>query len=536
LPAGDEYELEASGKPSVRNRAVDPPPPAALAVPTAAAVPPPRPVAAHVDLDATTDRLCVRCGATMGERDLACPSCKFSPMTGRYADDQERGDGEEGPQPWMSLMGIDFTTRRLAATAVMLLLMASGVVWYVNGPGAKLKVIESRTVTMFNAFEGIAVLEQGIPEVYGVGTGSDLLLSRSVPHGDKVMIRMHVAQSLLDAHDRRDRRAGRVMLLVSDFSVEVDGQRSMPTMLVRRVPAGAELLIGQSSTSDYRRILPPGGEPSNRVLEGPTMGEAVASGTVSYDGSAGITGQVNFMAYGLLSDMLVSGVTGNGQLKRVDPNGGEVVYDYHGGQLNITWSDEAEGWRTGGQRDPRAPMAPFTKHEVMLLFDRPTTGGRAKIFFADKHLASVRVRPMPAAEPVVASAEGDGEKQKEQEDLVDQINYLGAMARARNRARGLVSSSNMQQIGIALQLYSYEFRGQWPDTLEQLEAYHLPTLDQMLWNERTRENPGYIYVKPSDEDLRSKPLSQIPVLYESRGGQIDPSGSIVYADGHMDVR
>jgi hypothetical protein len=105
--------------------------------------------------------------------------------------------------------------------------------------------------------------------------------------------------------------------------------------------------------------------------------------------------------------------------------------------------------------------------------------------------------------------------------------YFDILLESRDRARGIVSASNLRQIGLTLLTY-YEAQGRWPETLEELQD-HVPGFAGLLTNPRTGEDPGFIYEKPADG---AEP-SVTPVVWEAWQGQKDPNGAVLYADGSI---
>jgi hypothetical protein len=93
-------------------------------------------------------------------------------------------------------------------------------------------------------------------------------------------------------------------------------------------------------------------------------------------------------------------------------------------------------------------------------------------------------------------------------------------------------AKHMRDVALGAYMYSNERRdGQMPARLEDcLSYYQNPTFAEAMFNPRTGEKTGFIYVRsaPTQQQLQDNS----PVCYEAKNGVRDPNGLILY---HSDV-
>jgi prepilin-type processing-associated H-X9-DG protein len=112
--------------------------------------------------------------------------------------------------------------------------------------------------------------------------------------------------------------------------------------------------------------------------------------------------------------------------------------------------------------------------------------------------------------------------------------YFEALAAARKKARGVVAMSNLQQFGLAFEMYHQSYAGAWPESLEQLKRV-MPEVDALLVNPRTKAAVGFAYQKPGNTVQDVADPAHTPVMWElDAQGNTDPHGSVLYADGHVE--
>ena len=541
-PADDTYEL-AEAPPEPRRPA--PPRPA----PTAAAASSAPPAATP---DAEVQTLHERIARRSLQRDAAA----------------------EGTAPLFNVMGIEFTRPRLAVAAVLLLLLVVLPWWFfAYGPGAKAVVLSTTSVTatpllpslkMHQAFNlytgegdrglgvqgmastqpgGAATGPTGDARAFAIGGSDQLIHTRPDPAGGHLLVRVRIAHGLFDAQGFIDRYDSIVRADMFKLEpVSGDGPTLEPTVLYTAVDGGdLELDTGGAETSTYTDLVPAGLKPSSEQIEQRNGGPA--SGTVRFDAASGATGQFEFSSpYFLSGSPMMQGLTATGRVERPLPGGGgAAVYDYQGGSLHVTWPAGRSWWAT-----PRFTTAQgasgFSKLDVALLFDRPQPGGRYRLKFGTYTVGTIDTAD--AGDPSVAQSTAATEQpeppppptnvvqQQQQQPTV--TGYFQLLAEARHKARGVVAASNMTQVGLALQMYAQQNGGELPETLDELRTL-MPEIDQLLTNPRTKETPGFIYRKPAQRLTQLASPAQTPILWEAKGGQIDPAGAVLYADGHIEM-
>ncbi len=100
------------------------------------------------------------------------------------------------------------------------------------------------------------------------------------------------------------------------------------------------------------------------------------------------------------------------------------------------------------------------------------------------------------------------------------------MSGAKANARGLTSANNLRQMATGFLLYE-QSRGGFPDALEQLsEVLGSGSMDGLLNNLRTGDNPGFLYEKPTGGAPQE-------MVWETIGGQKDPTGAVLWSDGSI---
>ncbi|MEX2214804.1 MAG: hypothetical protein WD768_11780 [Phycisphaeraceae bacterium] len=106
--------------------------------------------------------------------------------------------------------------------------------------------------------------------------------------------------------------------------------------------------------------------------------------------------------------------------------------------------------------------------------------------------------------------------------------------KAREEALIVRSLNQMQVLVIALNRYAAANQGVYPSRLEDLATnQYVNNLKDLLANPRTGEAVGYIYRRPTSTlqvMVKEKRIAQTPMLYEARGGRIDPAGMIAYVN------
>jgi prepilin-type processing-associated H-X9-DG protein len=109
---------------------------------------------------------------------------------------------------------------------------------------------------------------------------------------------------------------------------------------------------------------------------------------------------------------------------------------------------------------------------------------------------------------------------------------MPALGRARQQARGVVSMSNLKQLGLATHMYADDHDGKFPEGFEQMWDYYKNSKILESPQKPTGfDGPSYIYVKGHSLAVKS-PHRQI-VVYENPGYLRDNIPAL-FLDGHVE--
>jgi len=94
----------------------------------------------------------------------------------------------------------------------------------------------------------------------------------------------------------------------------------------------------------------------------------------------------------------------------------------------------------------------------------------------------------------------------------------------------LKSSNQMKELMLGIMNYRSVNEEQWPEDLSDIEVLISEVdFEQLMSNPVTGDNPGYEYVKPSDN---ADPTTTV-ILYQLRGGQRATDLQVGFADNHL---
>lgn len=95
------------------------------------------------------------------------------------------------------------------------------------------------------------------------------------------------------------------------------------------------------------------------------------------------------------------------------------------------------------------------------------------------------------------------------------------------------SRKQINQLQLAIILYSYNHDGEWPDSLDQIkdELGGATSFSRLMKNPLTGDDPGYEYVKPNGKWDDSGFDSQQVMVYQLRDGKRDSNLKVGFADG-----
>ncbi len=192
-------------------------------------------------------------------------------------------------------------------------------------------------------------------------------------------------------------------------------------------------------------------------------------------------------------------------------------YSYCDDKLQLSWSKSVSGWWTNPEFTKPADHGSLARLPITLIFPRPADDRVAitldgvqlktiSIAWAAGHTAKpVNVDDLPTVEPITR--------------------YLEDIGKARNKAVGVISDIQMQQIGVTLKIFVDGNGGKWPQSMDEVSG-----LEGQFFNPRTGAGGSYLYIKPADTvSAISDPANTI-IIYESKNGMPLPGGDVMYAD------
>ena len=447
----------------------------------------------------------------------------------------------------------------LSITPVWLLLIPAVLLgvyfWYVTGPGQPAFVASPQMVQVVRVLDTAEIQmptrpgggTTGLPigglnpatasasaaPSLSVGGSDELIVTRPDNDGEFVLLNVKLKQGTLNNLGQFQRYDTVIDPAAFELRKRSDpaGSGVAPRLITDDFNQPVTLDLGGAGTTNYQAMLPPVSEAKpDRLDEEKSPGSVRGEAEYAFGAT---TGLVSFQASRASYDAPASpGLYGTGTLTTKPTNGGpEVVADYQGSQLNVSWDSQSTGhWVRGRDTQPTA-TSPWTRHEFSLLFPRPAESGTYSLTLAGEEIATVKLprakQPNAPAPSPIASARPGGPAPASKH-ASGPMAYFDVLRDARSQAKGIVSANNMRQIGFALQSYLNDHRGKFPESLLELRPY-LPSIEQLLINPRTGENPGFIYEPPPP----GAAAGTTPVLFEALGGAKDPTGAVLYADGSI---
>ncbi len=498
---------------------------------------------------------CSACDKPMQEGAVFCTHCGYNRLSQTYVKSAKayEADEKEPKAPLLVLAGIELNWWKLAVIVIPVIAIP---VWYFTGPARDVHVLDVQTVNIvesINAGEtrepfnlltqegdmslGIKAVQSksnphpmigGLEETYSLGSNDALVVTRPDESGDHIELEVALKQGAI-------RDMGRTSMYDSiidggDFKlVPIDGGTPLDArLLYHRFDSGAELDLGGADTTNYRTLFP--SEPTGLDVD-------KESGTISgkaYWDQPHAKGQITFASSYSDGDYpAAKGLNANGKVTLTNNAGTTVNMDYAGGSLNIDWDPGATGHWSKRRYDHYSQFSPWHRYHFGLLFKRPEDGGKYKLTYCDKPVATVLIDPAPPPKtPSVSPVKRAKAKNKAaapSSSSNNPLEYFDVLVAGRQQARGIVSASNMRQIGLGLQIYLDQNGQVWPDRLDQLRNV-LSGYELVMVNPRTGDNPGFIYIRP---EPGAEPTTTA-VLFESSQGKPDPNGAVLYADGHIE--
>lgn len=504
-------------------------------------------------------RVCNSCGQAMGADAVICTNCGFHRIAGTFVKQATHAEKEKKEKrPLLTVAGVDIMWLRLVLVVVPVIVL---VIWWFTGPARPVHITGIQRVYVVDALHGGATREpyslytgtgdrslgikgaqsksnpnpviSSVSEVYSLGNNDELIVTRPAPNGDYIIVEIALKQGVV-------RDAGQTFGYESRFSfnqfklVPADGGDPIETrLLYTSFDQQVNVDLAGADTNSYKALYPPI-TPNDEDIE---KEQGTLTGSARWDRPQ-VKGEISFMSsYPYMDFPGSTGLSAEGQITLTHPDGMEVDLDYRGGSMDATWPSDATGWwgkQTFGQH---SDISPWYRYRFGLLFKRPANAEKLKLLYCDKPLATVDLtdavitpHSRPTAQqpttPATAQAPAQAPAQPQQKKT-DVLSYFEVLAESRKKARGVVSSSNMRQIGIGLEMYLDRYN-EWPDRLQRLRE--VMNVDSMMLNPRTGEKPGFIYEQPPP----GAPPASTAVLWESIQDQKDPDGAVLYADGHIE--
>ncbi len=530
-----------------------------------------------VELTADASPRCPSCHAVMPNGAVLCTSCGYHTAAQRRlkatASREAAAEGSRRmPNLDLHVMGFQLGPKFFIALAILI----ATTIWWITGPAQlahvyeiasvnttpivdKLRIAGSDNFFSSQIASGLGARMSGaesdapntgttaIPRT--VGGHDQVVLIRPGQDGPQLLVRVSLSQKLL--HQYKQLKNGRAYFVTSMFRLKDADGKDQPLhghFLHEALNGRVRFDLVSGESNDVTALLPPDQEPTLREEKRERSG-GISRATYAWDGSTGLSGALTATSFLHASQAEIPGISGlsaTGRLSRHDDDGLIVNYVYNGTHAQVQWEGAgAEGWWATDHYDAEESINYLAKHELTLIIDAPPSEGWS-LYYQDYLLAdlpthpaaanAIRVAfsPAPAQTPTTNALDDDSAPVSKTGDP-HVLDYFRLIAQAHKRVKGLASVSNLQQLGIALLLYTDQNGGRLPDTLNELAFSLGGQGEALLFNPRTKENPGFIYVKPADTLDQIGNRSTTVLIYEARNGKIDPSGAMLYADGRVEM-
>lgn len=494
---------------------------------------------------------CGACGKPMPGGAVLCTHCGFNRISLTYIKSAKAYEAKEKESraPLLTIAGMDLHWWKLALIIIPVTVVSY---WYFTGPARDLLVLNVQTVNVIESIhsgetrEPFSLFTQqgdmslglkgpksksnpnpliGGDEVYSLGSSDKLLIIGPDKSGNHIALEVALKQGTI--RDKGRISGYKSIIAGKDFKlVPADGSPPLDArLLYKKFDNGAELDIGGAQTTDYNSLFPT--MPTELDMDrefGTINGKAYWSNPYA-------TGKITFTSsYSYGDNPPAKGLNATGKLKLTNDAGTIVNMNYNGGTLNVDWDPDASGWWSKRRFDHYTQPSPWYRYHVGLLFERPDAGGDYRLTYCGKDVATVSIDPLPPPKTIgVSPIKRVNSKNKPAKSSNNPLAYFTVLADARQQARGIVSASNLRQLGIGLQIYLDQNNQVWPDRIDQLESV-MSGYELVMVNPRTGAEIGFIYVRPEP----GADPSTTAVLHESFLGKPDPNGAVLYADGHIE--
>lgn len=518
-------------------------------------------------------------------------------MLDRAAANAGKRGYDNAPQPWFSLMGVDFTPVKSIVLLVVILSLLGSSIWYFTGPGQGVRIYEAQPVTALIAMNslgradakgmaGMTMGQQGVkppvsplgtqfPEQsYGLGGPDRLIFTRPDPNGDYLLVHVKISQRVV-ADEHLESRYD-AMFTAGNFILHAGNEQITPMLIMGKLPNDPLVFNTDSAKVDAVQSMLPTGVNPDEYQDLVGTEQDIARATLLYNGKAGVTGKVSVSSKRKLFDQPgVTGVTGNGELVQKDPYSGmSLKYNYQGGSMEVSWAGPAAAWWSSDQYTMAAAVSPFSRYDIYLLYKRPQTTSNMVVKVNNRIVGTLAssmaakpgqtpstiavagvpatptnltvnlnpntpTTPEEAAKALAGGAGGTGGKPAAtpangKKPDPGMFDYFGALARARDMGKGVIADNNMKQLGLGVIMYAQQNKGDLPPNIDYLRKT-MGDINALLQNVRTNSNPGFLYIQPAPNLSAVTNPGATPFLYELRDGKLDRDGAIMYLDGHIEL-
>lgn len=507
------------------------------------------------DGDASRPRACESCGAAMKPGDKICGVCGFDPRKGssyeqisKKALRSSRYANQDQTKSFGNFMGVEMTARNLVLVLILVLILGGAITWWFTGPGANIHFNNMQVVNATSPLlpiEDLAkasrnpIMAQGLPgggalgqftqssqKGFGIGGGEELLvMMQPDKDGQHVLIDIDISQRLIQEEKLEDR----YLLYFNEDSFTIDGPGGpvKGVMLLEEQKSGLQLATAGSNASAPQALWPTGHKPTYYEFES-------GRGLASWDGTSGLKGKIEFISFAYNSSTGAKGLSANGSLQLLGRNT-QIDLQYQGSFLTVIWNSTNTGY-VGSVNHRKTPdINPYVKHPFKLLFPRIPVGqagasptseyqlkvGNRAVRKLDANLVVYNPRPA-GSQAIKPLTSGDPITQ-----------YLSTLAAVRQKATGIVSHSNLNQLAMGIGMYAQNSGGKMPDSIKDLANALGSDFEGLMFNPRTKEKPGFLYVKPADAFSQIKDPANTVIIYELFEGKPDPNGQVVFADGRI---
>lgn len=473
--------------------------------------------------------------------------------SGRYAN-------QDKTKTFGNIAGVELTPKVLVFVALVVLMVTGTVYWWFTGPGANFILHEppaivfsvqplphmddqsnpSSTPAMFapgTLVPGKAITKPPTAgstppsKEYSVDGDDVLVLARPVDkpdEGSHIILKFSISQKFMQERKMEERYELQVM--GDSFTIDGPGGPVTGIMLTDDVRSGVQLGLSDAKGVDPMSLVPAGHKPLYHE-------QGQASGEMKWDGTTGLKGKVNYrLIRGTHPESVATGYIAHGNLQLLD-RGTTVDYTYNGSNMILQWNKEHQGYHGTLKKRYAPDVNPFTKDTFTVIFPRIPEGKNGATAASKYELkiggqAVMNLDGATVIEPT-RKAGSQGPTVYKSGDALTQ--YLSSLNQAMYKAKGIVSGSNIQQLARGVLMYADANGGKMPENIKDLENALGGGFEALMTNTRTKEKPGFLYVKPAGADNfnQIREPNKTVIIYELFEGKPDPNGQVAFADGSI---